>query len=648
MKKSNIILNKKLYNSPSDSAFHLNKSLSSAIDFTNLTATAHLDLSKEGTRDIIDQNLKPRKHAKAPSKRLALLLDAYSERNQKKQQHNTVDNHEASSRENSSFRSPHHTSNTSDILKKSGGFRPIGTSASFKSLDVFKAKDPSKLTMQQILSKANMKSQRYDNEDKGQKEMVLNEESQSILTGKPQETVEEMKIVPEIPKKISKERDVGKLRNEAGKKAATSKLRKKKILFTDASMQDRSAASNTSQPHTAKHVGSTSLTFTTLPTSAVSLLNRIISSQDKRKREHLLVSQTRSPATLRHPDVNKSVQYIDYYSVQPHETEPNNVSNQENDKKNVNVQTKRTAQRNVPTLSLPIKDIQSQWTKGSSIMTTKINTETDRDLVVHNTSCERQNSKRPHSNLREGVSSQRRQGEQLVATKRFDKSEKEKREESLNKYSNLISLIKLEKAFDLFLEENKQHFDRDEKHQTRLEKIAKAWEIFTETVRALEKGDKTSHRDEGWLTKKRVNEHVLKTLQKEEESVKKSGGSASTNHSALPTEKKVFNRENPIEKCDTGKAGEDLQQIIDKQQKTIDAMKKKEEKMMKLMLVMKKKGIDIEKIYKEEVSSSTSLEVSGMSGAKANNSSHNHEETIVSLQRDNSELSQSIDLIASK
>jgi len=658
MKKSNIS-NKRHYNSPTDtiSALQLNKSLSSIIDFTNLSSNTHLDHSKEAG---IDQNLKPRKHAKAPSKRLALLLDAYSERNQKKH-HNTVDNVlEASSRENSSFRSPHHTSNASEILKKSGGFRPIGTSASYKTLDLFKPKESSKLNMYQVLSKANMKSQRYDNEDKGGKDVTGNEESQQVLAGKGPETVEEFKVTPVIPKKISKEKDQqGRTRNERSKKG--SKLRTKKVLFTEASMQERSAAaSNTSQPLTAKHVGSTSLTFTTLPNSAVSLLNRIIASQDKRKREHLLVSQARSPATLRHHEVNKSVQYIDYYSVQqPHETEPAAAGAQEVDKKNQSalIPTKRGPQKSgVPTFSLPIKDIQMKGNSGTTT-TTKLNTDTDRDLVVHNTSGERQVSKRPHSNMREMMSN-RRQGEQV--TKRFEKSEKEKREESLNKYSNLISLIKLEKAFDLFLEENKQHFDRDEKHQTRLEKIAKAWEIFTETVRALEKGDKSSHRDEGWLTRKKVNEQVLKTLQKEDEASRDSNGKKPgleilTNQSALPTEKKVFNRgENvAIEKCDTGKGvvQEDLQQIIEKQQKTIDAMKKKEEKMLKLMLAMKKKGIDIEKIYKEEVknnmSGSTSFE---RLSAKVNNNLNNsssrvHEETIVSLQRDGaSDLSQSFDI----
>jgi len=534
---------------------HLNKSGSSVVDFTNLSSHNH----KESSFDPIlstDQKLKPRKHTKAPSKRLALLLDAYSERNPRKQ-NLTMENLEVSSRENSSLRSPKNIRNSTEITKKPLGLKQTESAANLKSFDALKSIEITKIVAYQELLRNNAKSQRHESESiqrqiQGRQDAQVGARTQN----------EESSLMKQLEKKQDK--SLGKKRNDVSAKRAA--LRKTKVLQSDMSVP----LLNNTQPHSTKHqqqqqanVVSTSLNFSNYTNSAVSLLNKIMANQEKSKKTSTtsISSQVRSPSNIRQTE--QKVQHGNYFStssitttaVAPRKEEKSGSATRKiDDLKKSGVKLG---------ISLPIKDIQlGHHNKGISMITTKHNTETDRELLTHTS-----------------------QEPPLTSIQSAKKRNSPTAREILLSFSNkkpASTLTKLEKAFDLFLEENRQSLG-----QQKIDKIAQAWSLFTETVKTIEGH---GNRQESSSRKER------------EGGLKKSAQSVSTNY----TEKK-------------GK--EDLTSLIDKQQQQIEAMKKKEDNMLQMILNIKSKAAEIEK---------------------------DHQETIVSLQaEDDSILSQSMDLMSS-
>jgi len=371
---------------------------------------------------------------------------------------------------------------------------------------------------------------------------------------------------------------LGKKRSDVSAKRAA--LRKTKVLQSDMSVPFL----NNSQPHSTKHqpnVVSASLNFSNYTNSAVSLLNKIMANQEKSKKSLPM----RSPSNLRQPETTKSVvQHGNYFSMRQDDKE----QDQDKDKKKSTSASRKTNIDSINLkksgLKLPIKDLHTFHNKGISMITTKHNTETDRELLTHG-------SQDPplislHSAKKHNNSPTTRDVLLSFSNKKQPSEE-----------TGRVSLGKLEKAFEMFLEEHRPSLG-----QGKVDKISKAWSLFTETVKTIEGGNNNGRQETSG-----------RRTYKEEFAMKKSGQSVST---ALPTEK-------------TGVAKVDLVGMMDKQQQAIDLMKKKEDSMLKMIMEIKSKAAEIEKDIEIEKEAK-------------------YEEKIVSLQgEDDSILSQSMDLLMS-
>jgi len=371
---------------------------------------------------------------------------------------------------------------------------------------------------------------------------------------------------------------LGKKRSDVSAKRAA--LRKTKVLQSDMSVPFL----NNSQPHSTKHqpnVVSASLNFSNYTNSAVSLLNKIMANQEKSKKSLPM----RSPSNLRQPETTKSVvQHGNYFSLRQDDKE----QDQDKDKKKSTSASRKTNIDSINLkksgLKLPIKDLHTFHNKGISMITTKHNTETDRELLTHG-------SQDPplislHSAKKHNNSPTTRDVLLSFSNKKQPSEE-----------TGRVSLGKLEKAFEMFLEEHRPSLG-----QGKVDKISKAWSLFTETVKTIEGGNNNGRQETSG-----------RRTYKEEFAMKKSGQSVST---ALPTEK-------------TGVAKVDLVGMMDKQQQAIDLMKKKEDSMLKMIMEIKSKAAEIEKDIEIEKEAK-------------------YEEKIVSLQgEDDSILSQSMDLLMS-
>ena len=659
MKKSNTRHNKKLHHLASDSShtLNLNRSVPSFADYPDLSSlNYHLkDTSIEPPRDLtatISNNFKPRTHTKAPSKRLALLLDAYADPANKKPNY-TIDHLEGSFRDGS-LRSPQNANSVNEGLKKSRPVRHSGISNSFKALEFFKSKEFSKMAMSQVMTKNNQKSLKQ--EEKSEKKIP---ETYELLMTQPNERVDDEVATKDLGKRVVKsslKEDVKKMtksRNDTSKHKST--LRKIKVLYTDASVPERNFL-NSSLPQTTKNksnMGSPSHHFTN---SVILGQPRSLLSHDKYIKSDALSPNGRNNSNLKYQEGNNSVQYADYYSYQ----QPEELK--EKHKKNHSFTPAHTR------AAKSVKESSSHHSKAISTLTTKPETESNRGGLSVEKS--RLSDHRFLLN-NQAFSKDSRTGRDVMlswsTTRRADGSEQRpavlhnlhekrgsEREEGggFNKdTASLTSMIKLEKAFDLFIEENKGQFvAKDGKGRARLEEITKNWDTFIASLDIL---DREEHAV-GLEKRKKPSEVDLKTLKRDEGVA---GGNVkrmtamitnSTSQSALPTEKKVFKRESNIEKCDTGKVNNDLQQTVEKQQSVIEALKNKEKKLMSLLKAIGKRGVDVEKIYKEDVKKEAgSIESLDMLKAPI----MPEEETIVSLPRgglededNSSQLSQSIEL----
>jgi len=627
MKKSNNTrINKKLQNFPHEtgSTLHLNKSVPTFADFLDLSAlNTKVNEASRDQKDLIsslEQNLKPRAHMKAPSKRLALLLDAYSDPHTKKH-HYTIDALEASSRE-TSLRSPQNAGEA----KKPLPLKNFGLANSFKTLDFLKSKEFSKLALAKMLGKSSQKPRKMVKEDNDSKEIQGTMESQNVLLTLPNEELERG-LSKEIPKRMAKtpyKEDKKSSVNARTNSKSKSKLRKIKVLYTDTSVQEKTVLNN-SQPQSTKHrvnICSASLNFNN---SGISLLTKTASNQDKQKKERITSSQARLPTASRLPETSNSVHYGDYYSVPVGDNEKHKKNrssliarNSENEKIEVKVEPLKGNYMRPP--------LSGQVSEKNGVSQEVLQTCTTRNPEL--------------SDLR-------------LARLPTEKYEDKIKEKITGK--DLISVTKLEKAFDTFIEENKHKLIKAKSGQIDLEKMIKAWGVFIETIGVTE--EVRPHYN-GNSSKKMSSEREVRTLKKEDGSSLglklKNGPSISTNHSALPTEKKVLRRDTTIEKCDTEKAVipkepmESLQLTMEKQQSTIEALQRKEVKMMKLIRAIEKRGFDVEKIYKEEIKKNSISFLDLFEDHDVSKVESKVDETIVSLPRGDSILSESVEIFSKK
>jgi len=650
MKKSNNTrISKKLQNFPNEtgSTLHLNRSVPTFADFLDLSAlnTKVNEASKE-SKDLIsslEQNLKPRTHLKAPSKRLALLLDAYSDPHTKKH-HYTIDAMEASSRE-TSLRSPQ---NVNEGQKKPHPMKNFGLANSFKTLDFLKSKEFSKMALAKVLGKSNTKTGKISKEDNESKDFKDNNDSQAVFFTLPNEEVERA-LSKDMPKRMSKTpyKDEKKTLNARTNSKSKSKLRRIKVLYTDTSIPEKTLL-NSSQPQSTKHrvnICSASLNFNN---SGICLIPKTAPNQDKQKKERVAASQNRFPTAPRHPETSSSVHYGDYYSA----------GDKEKHKKNNSSLIATNSTQNNLQCSI-VRDSIEIPEQILSVKNSKVKSEHDK-IEIGKVEPLKGNFMRPpisgqildrsqhNGSVQEALSwSTTRNAE--VSDLRLNRNTTEKEKSG----KDLISVAKLEKAFDGFLEDNKHKLAKAKNGQVDIEKLIKAWGIFMDTIGATE--EMKAHFEKNWTGgKKMSSEREVRTLKKEEGlslglGLKKNGLSISTNQSALPTEKKVFKRDNNLEKCDTEKAVapmEGLQQTVEKQQSTIEALKRKEAKMLKLIRAIGKRGLDVEKIYREEVKKNSISSLDLFDDHEVSKIESKIDETIVSLPREDSMLSESVEIFS--
>lgn len=158
---------------------------------------------------------------------------------------------------------------------------------------------------------------------------------------------------------------------------------------------------------------------------------------------------------------------------------------------------------------------------------------------------------------------------------------------------NAILLKKIKRGFEQFIDNiiakeqtsNRENID-DKEH------------IFNECLRLK---DEKAKMEKEMLRLKVENEKLQTTVFK-----LKTTGSSSQSQTALSTEKKQHHDSQydspPVTKhAHVNVETDNLKQIILRQQAAINAMKKKEAKMIRLLIAIRKTGLDIEQIYNEEV-----------------------------------------------
>jgi len=195
-----------------------------------------------------------------------------------------------------------------------------------------------------------------------------------------------------------------------------------------------------------------------------------------------------------------------------------------------------------------------------------------------------------------------------------------------NSELNLENLNGIKNSFDSFIVNNENQITNIQNNSKVLRKIKQEYEtiidaLINENKRLKEEKNKNIALSEPENDKSKLIQENLK-LQKELTELKsdrerlqalvkgpKSRPTSSPSQSVLPTEKRAHNLKHdspPLTKHfkDNEKTEHEinqLKQIILKQQNSIGMMKKKEAKMMRLIYAVKKQGVDVEKIYNEEV-----------------------------------------------
>ena len=191
---------------------------------------------------------------------------------------------------------------------------------------------------------------------------------------------------------------------------------------------------------------------------------------------------------------------------------------------------------------------------------------------------------------------------------------------------DLENLNGVKSSFDSYIVNNESQISNIQNNSKLLRKIKEEYEaiidaLINENKKLKEENKKNQEPSEQESEKSSLIQENQK-LQKELADIKsdrerlqalvkgpRSRPTSSPSQSVLPTEKRTHNLKHdspPLTKHfkETEKAEHEiiqLKQILLKQQNSISMMKKKEAKMMRLIYAIRKQGVDVEKIYNEEV-----------------------------------------------